>query len=85
LSFIFWFPAEYGGSAYLNAVPFMRRMEIAFVASFVLAVVVSLAWPARRESNRVTMEGVSFKTPTVFNIGALGVILILIALYATWW
>jgi hypothetical protein len=28
---------------------------------------------------------VTFRTPTVFNIGALGVILILIALYATWW
>ena len=85
LSFIFWFPAQYGGSAYLNAVPFMRRMEIAFVAAFALAVIVSLVWPAREESNRVTMEGVSFKTPTVFNAGALGVILLLIALYATWW
>jgi solute:Na+ symporter, SSS family len=85
LSFIFWLPAQYGGSAYLNAVPFMRRMEIAFVISFVLAVVVSMLWPARKESNRVTMEGVTFRTPTVFNIGALGVILILIALYATWW
>jgi hypothetical protein len=31
------------------------------------------------------MEGVTFRTPTVFNVGALGVILILIALYAAWW
>jgi solute:Na+ symporter, SSS family len=85
LSFVFWLPAQYGGRAYLNAVPFMRRMEIAFVLSFVLAVIVSLLRPVRKESNRVTMEGVSFKTPAVFNIGALGVILILIALYATWW
>jgi len=56
-----------------------------FWVSLVLAVVVSLIWPASKESNRVTMEGVSFRTPAVFNIGALGVILILIALYATWW
>jgi hypothetical protein len=33
----------------------------------------------------VTMEGVTFRTPAVFNIGAIGVILILVALYATWW
>jgi SSS family solute:Na+ symporter len=85
LSFIFWFPAALGGSEALNAVPFMHRMEIAFAASLALAVVVSLIRPARKESNLVTMEGVSFKTPAVFNMGALGVILILIALYATWW
>ncbi len=85
LSFVFWFPADYGGSAVLNAVPFMHRMEIAFLASLALAVAVSLLWPTRAESNRVTMEGVTFKSGPVFNIGALGVILILIALYASWW
>jgi hypothetical protein len=31
------------------------------------------------------MEGVSFRTPAVFNAGAIGVILILVALYAAWW
>jgi solute:Na+ symporter, SSS family len=85
LSFVFWFPAQYGGSAALNSVPFMHRMEIAFAVSLVLAVVASLVWPARKESNRITMERVSFATPMVFNIGGLGVVLILIALYASWW
>jgi solute:Na+ symporter, SSS family len=33
----------------------------------------------------VTLEGVSYKTSTGFNIAGVGVILILIALYATWW
>jgi SSS family solute:Na+ symporter len=65
--------------------PFLNRMFVVFWVSLVLAVVVSLLFPPKRGSNRVTMEGVSFATPTVFNIGALGVILILIALYATWW
>jgi SSS family solute:Na+ symporter len=65
--------------------PFMNRMFVVFWISLILAVVVSLLWPARKESNRVTMEGVSFRTPAVFNIGGIGVILILIALYATWW
>jgi SSS family solute:Na+ symporter len=65
--------------------PFMNRMLFVFLVSLLLAVVISLAAPARKEKNVVTMEGVTFATPAVFNIGGVGVILILIALYATWW
>ncbi|HVI99907.1 MAG TPA: sodium/sugar symporter [Sphingomonas sp.] len=85
LSFIFWFPAEWGGSEALNAVPFMNRMSIVFFLSLALAVVVSLTRPARIDSNRITMEGVSFRTTTGFNIAALIVCAILIFLYATFW
>jgi SSS family solute:Na+ symporter len=85
LSLVFWLPARNGGSATLNSVPFMHRMEIVFVVSLTLAVISSLILPGRGDANRVTMEGVSFNTPRVFNIAGLGVILILIALYATWW
>lgn len=85
LSFVYWLPAQYGGSAALNAVPFMHRMEIVFAASLAFAVVCSLLFRGRGDANRVTMEGVTFKTPAVFNIGATGVILILVALYAAWW
>ncbi|RHW18714.1 sodium transporter [Sphingomonas gilva] len=85
LSFIFWFPADYGGVAALNAVPFMNRMMIVFFASLALAVVVSLARPAPAENNLITMQGVSFHTRTGFNIASVVIIAILIALYATWW
>lgn len=85
LSFIFWFPADWGGLAALNAVPFMNRMMIVFFASLALAVVVSLARPARADSNRITMQGVSFGTSTSFNVAGAVIIAILIALYATWW
>lgn len=85
LSFIFWFPARFGGSAALNAVPFINRMGIVFLASLALAVVVSLLRPARAESNRIAMAGVSFRTTTGFNIAAVLIVAILIALYATWW
>ncbi|MEO5775104.1 MAG: sodium/sugar symporter [Sphingomicrobium sp.] len=85
VSFIFWLPAQYGGSAQLNAIPFMHRMEIVFLASLALAVIVSLTLRGRADPNRVTMEGVSFRTPAIFNAAGAGVILILIALYATWW
>ncbi|HSX56584.1 MAG TPA: sodium/sugar symporter [Sphingomonas sp.] len=85
LSFLFWFPAEWGGIAALNAVPFMNRMMIVFFVSLALAVVVSLARPAAAGSNRITMQGVSFGTTTSFNIAGVVIIAILIALYATWW
>lgn len=85
LSFVFWFPADWGGSAALNTVPFMNRMMIVFFASLVLAVIVSLARPARADSNRITMQGVSFGTTIGFNIAGMIVIAILTALYATWW
>lgn len=65
--------------------PFMDRMALVFLAALALAVLVSLARPAPRASNLITMEGVSYRTPPSFNIGALGVILVLIALYAAWW
>ena len=63
----------------------MNRMALVFVISLALAVMISLLFRGRADPNRVTMEGVSFRTPAVFNIPGVGVILILIALYATWW
>ncbi|WP_294334851.1 sodium/sugar symporter [uncultured Sphingomonas sp.] len=85
LSFVFWFPAKWGGIEALNAVPFINRMGIVFLASLALAVIVSLARPAAGGSNRIRMEGVRFHTTAGFNIAAAVIVLILIGLYATWW
>ena len=85
LSFIFWFPASAGGSAALNAIPFMNRMLIVFFVALVLAVIVSLLQKPRADANLITMQGVSFRTSTGFNIAAGLIVLILVALYATWW
>ena len=85
LSLAFWFPAAYGGFETLNAVPFMNRMMIVFMASMALAVAVSLARPAKQESNRISMDNVSFRTTKGFNIAGVIIIAILIILYATWW
>jgi SSS family solute:Na+ symporter len=85
LSFIFWFPASAGGSAMLNAIPFMNRMMIVFFVALALAVIVSLLQTPRAGSNLITMNGVSFRTSAGFNIAAGLIVAILIALYATWW
>jgi SSS family solute:Na+ symporter len=65
--------------------PFMDRMGLVFLASLALAVVISLIKPAPAERSRIDTTGISYQTSTGFNIGALGVIAVLIVLYATWW
>ncbi|AJA07319.1 Sodium/glucose cotransporter [Sphingopyxis fribergensis] len=65
--------------------PFMNRMGLVFLISLALAVGISLTFKARGDANRISMQGVTFATPTTFNVAGVGVILILIALYATWW
>lgn len=85
LSLMFWYPANWGGLAALNAVPFLDRMMIVFFISLFLAVIVSLVRPAQEGSNRITMQGVTFTTTKSFNIAGVVVIAILIALYAVWW
>jgi SSS family solute:Na+ symporter len=73
------------GKVYWPELPFLDRMGLVFLAALALAVIVSLVRPAEAESNLIRMDGVSYRTPASFNIGALGVILVLIALYATYW
>ena len=65
--------------------PFMNRMGVVFLVSLALAVVVSLATPQRPGTDTIDTTDVRYKTTAGFNVGALAVILILIALYATWW
>jgi SSS family solute:Na+ symporter len=65
--------------------PFIDRMGLVFLLALILAIIVSLARPAARESNCIQTLDVSYQTSTAFNVAALGVVLILIALYGTWW
>jgi SSS family solute:Na+ symporter len=65
--------------------PFMNRMGVVFLVSLLLAVVVSVATPQRAGADTIDTSDVRYRTGTGFNIGALAVVLILVALYATWW
>jgi SSS family solute:Na+ symporter len=60
-------------------------MGVVFLVSMALAIVVSLLTKPRPGVDTIDTVAVRYKTSTGFNAGALGVILILIALYATWW
>ena len=66
--------------------PFMDRMGLVFLLALALAVAVSLLRPAPAgESNRIETHDVSYRTNTGFNTGAIGVVLVLVGLYAAWW
>lgn len=67
------------------SLPFMNRIGVVFLLSLAAAIVVSLAVPEQRAVNQITLQGVDYRTSQVFNIAGLGVIVILIGLYATWW
>ncbi|MES2136780.1 MAG: sodium/solute symporter, partial [Pseudomonadota bacterium] len=66
-------------------IPFINRMGVVFLVSAALCVIVSLATPQRAGADTIDTANVRYKTSAGFNIGVLGVVLILIALYATWW
>lgn len=88
LSTIFWFDWGNVGMPFLaplNAIPFLDRMMIVFFLALILAVGVSLVRPAGTEANRIVTGDVSYKTSSLFNLASVAVVLILIALYATWW
>ncbi|NCU11767.1 MAG: sodium/solute symporter [Sphingomonadaceae bacterium] len=70
---------------YFPAIPFMDRMGIVFLASLGLAVTLSYLVPAAANSDRITTDGVSYRTTSGFNVASAAVIAILVALYATWW
>ena len=64
----------------------MDRMGLVFLLALALAVAVSLLRPApARESNRIETYDVSYRTTSGFNVGAIGVVLVLVGLYAAWW
>jgi SSS family solute:Na+ symporter len=67
------------------ALPFMDRVGLVFVLALVLAVVVSLLTPPPGARNLIETDQVTYRTSSTFNVASLGVIVILIALYATWW
>jgi SSS family solute:Na+ symporter len=68
-----------------TSLPFMNRMGVVFLIALALAVVVSLATPARPGTDTIETGDVRYATRAGFNIGAAAVCLVLIALYATWW
>jgi SSS family solute:Na+ symporter len=67
------------------SLPFMDRVGVVFLVCMAIAVVLSLAQQPRQAALKVDLQHVDYSTPSAFNIAALLVTGILVALYATWW
>jgi SSS family solute:Na+ symporter len=63
----------------------MDRVGLVFLACLAIAVVLSLLQPRRSDALRVELKQIDYSTSIGFNLAALLVTAILIALYATWW
>ena len=70
---------------YAPDLPFMNRMSIVFIAALALAVLASLVRSQPSAANTIETRDIGFATAPSFNILGCGVIMVLIALYATWW
>ncbi|RMA79509.1 sodium/sugar symporter [Umboniibacter marinipuniceus] len=66
-----------------ETLPFMDRVGVVFIACMVLGVIFSLLFPNKKAA--LDNTGISFATDKSFNVAAVAVSLILIALYAAWW
>jgi SSS family solute:Na+ symporter len=80
-----WWSGLAGLLGPFHDLPFMDRMGVVFLISAALAILVSLATRSRAGADTIDTANVRYKTSTGFNVGALAVVLILVALYATWW
>jgi len=65
--------------------PFMDRVGLVFLLCLGLCYLVSIMGKQSNEDSSVSLDTVSFATAKSFNIAAVGVVVILTALYATWW
>ncbi|MCW9018488.1 MAG: sodium/sugar symporter [Kangiellaceae bacterium] len=77
LSFIFynWWPA----------LPFMDRVGVVFLMCMVIAIVITLIEKKGENENAISLEDMNFETSSGFNLATLGVVIVLCALYVTWW
>jgi SSS family solute:Na+ symporter len=67
------------------SLPFMDRVGLVFLLCLSIAVVLSLLQAPRQTALRVDLKNIDYSTDAGFNVGAIIVIVILIALYAVWW
>jgi len=65
--------------------PFMDRVGIVFLACMALAVLVTFAGGAQDQEKAINLQDIRFDTSASFNIATVGICLILVALYVSWW
>ena len=65
--------------------PFIDRVGLVFLLCTGVGIAISLMQGAEEHPDAIAYQDVDTKTSSGFNFGALVVVLMLVALYATWW
>ena len=65
--------------------PFIDRVGLVFLLCTVIAIVISVAQGNREQPGSIELADIDFSTTQNFNVAGVAVVLILAALYATWW
>ena len=67
--------------------PFIDRVGLVFLVCALLAVVISVLQlqPAAETGKAVDLSGIDFSTTRGFNMASVGVVLVLVGFYTTWW
>jgi SSS family solute:Na+ symporter len=67
------------------ALPFIDRVGLVFLLCIAIGVIMSKIQGAESHPGAIAYEDVDTSTSSGFNICAVGIVLMLGALYATWW
>jgi SSS family solute:Na+ symporter len=65
--------------------PFMWRVFVVFWLAIAIGVIVSLVTPRVSEEKVVDVAGISFSTGSVYNIGSVLIVVLLVLIYGYWW
>ena len=66
-------------------IPFLDRIGIVFLILSAIIIIVSLLESKKNQPGAIKLEKELFKTDWVFNVGAIGIMLILAAIYIVFW
>ncbi len=70
---------------FLPQIPFMNRIGYVFLICLALMVTVSLADKRKPQTSTIDVSGINFSTGAAYNIAAVLIVAILVALYAVAW
>ncbi|TNE62326.1 MAG: sodium transporter [Alphaproteobacteria bacterium] len=76
---------SFGFKMLLPELPFIDRVGLVFLVCVALAVIISIIEGNRDQEGSVDLGDIDFKTSGGFNLATVLVVIIVIALYATWW
>jgi SSS family solute:Na+ symporter len=74
-----------GFKLFWPALPFIDRVGIAFLLCVGLGMLISKLEGAGEQPGAIKFEEVDCSTSSTFNFASMAIVLMLIALYATWW